>query len=328
MRFLLPALILSVACNNNQPPPAPPTPGEHEMVGDVILKANGHEVTDKMMEAVTRNTPKAALAERKASGIYAKLVEQVGLGEVLYHAALEEKVHEDPMVQLSLAMSAREVLAQEYFSKKIDEQVTEGAIQQHYDDRAVQYKRPQARAAHILVKDKTKAEELMKQLESGADFAALAKEHSEDEVTGKKGGELGWFQRDKLIAEVARVAFEEQLGQPHGPVETRFGFHIILPEERRDAIPLADVEDEIRNKLRNDAAEKVMGEIKSKLSYERFGEVQEMWEKLEKNEPPTPMKGSMPAGAMPPHAPGGAPHGAPAGGAPHGAPPHGAGGPH
>lgn len=322
MRTLLLTLSLSVACN--PPPVEPELPGAHPVVGEVWLTANGRQVTDKMMDAVTSNTPEPTIAQRKSTGAYAKIVEQVGLGEVLYQAAIDEKLHEKPEIKLALAMSAREVLAQEYFQQKINERVTDGAIQQHYDERAVQYKRPQAKASHILIKDKAVAQDVMAKLAAGGDFAALAAEFSEDAMTKDKGGDLGWFQRDKLIADVADVAFDQELNKPHGPVETRFGFHIILPTERRDAIPLEDVSGEIKNKLRNDAAELVMKEIRSGLTIERFGEVKEMHEKLESMDMPG-TAAKMPPGAMP----GGAPHGAPPqGGAPGGAAPHGAGGPH
>ncbi len=311
VRVLIISLSLLAACSD---PPPPPIPGEADPGGEVLLKVNGLPVTDTMMAAVTRNTPDFAIEERKKTGLYAKLVEQVGVGEVLYRAAIEEKLHEDPEVQLVLAMTAREVLAQEYFSKKIDERVTEGAIQQYYDDRAVQYKRPQARASHILVKDKALAEEILRKLEAGEDFAKLAATYSEDTATKDRGGDLGWFQRDKLIVEVAKVAFESELGKPTGPVETRFGYHIILPVERRDAIPLEEVKSEIRNKLRNDAAEEVMKEIRSNLTIERFGEVQEMWERLQREDIPQPVRGRAPhgpGGPAAPHGPGGpaAPHG-------------------
>jgi hypothetical protein len=320
VRALLTVLCLSVACNP-PPPVEQPIPGTHEAVGEVVLTANGRKVTDKMMAAVTSNTPEPTIEQRKATGAYAKIVEQVGLGEVLYQAAVDEKLHEDPEIQLALAMSARETLAQEYFKRKINEKVTDGRVKQYYDERAVQYKRPQTRASHILIKDKAVADEVKAKLDAGGDFAKLAAEYSEDTMTKDKGGDLGWFQREKLIAEVADVAFEQELNKAHGPVETRYGYHIILPTERRDAIPLADVEGEIKNKLRNDAAELIMKEIRGNLVIERFGEVKEMHEKLESMDMPS-TKATMPGGA--PHGAGGPPHG---GGAP-GAPPHGAGGPH
>ncbi|MCA9568751.1 MAG: peptidylprolyl isomerase, partial [Myxococcales bacterium] len=315
MRVVLLSLSLLAACN--PPPPPAAVPGDSALAtdGEVLMTVNGRKVTDKMMSAVTRNTPDFAIEQRKATGLYAKLVEQVGVGEVLYQAALDDRIHEDPEVQVAIAMNAREVLAQEYFSRKINERVTDGAVQQYYDDRAVQYKRPQAHAAHILVKDQALANEIVAKANAGEDFAALAEQYSEDTVTKAKGGDLGWFQRDKLLVEVADVAFEQEIGKAHGPVETRFGFHIIKPLERREAIPLSEVDSEIRNKLRNDAAEIVMKEIRENLQIERFGETQEQWERLEKSEPPTPMAqgGGAPHGGGPP------PHGG-------GPPPHGAGG--
>ena len=83
-----------------------------------------------------------------------------------------------------------------------------------------------ARARHILVDDKTTCEDLKKQIEEGADFAAIAKEHSNC-PSGKQGGDLGEFGPGQMVKEFDAVVFSAPVGQVQGPVKTQFGYHLV-----------------------------------------------------------------------------------------------------
>ncbi|REL26192.1 peptidylprolyl isomerase [Thalassotalea euphylliae] len=83
-----------------------------------------------------------------------------------------------------------------------------------------------ASARHILVKDKALAEKLKQQLDKGADFAKLAKKHSTC-PSGKRGGDLGEFRRGQMVKAFDDVVFKKDVLKIHGPVKTRFGFHLI-----------------------------------------------------------------------------------------------------
>lgn len=119
------------------------------------------------------------------------------------------------------------------------------------------------KAAHILLrvakgadadtrqKQRELAEELLKKLRQGADFAKLARTYSEDKGTAKNGGELGYFGRGTMIGSFEDAAFKLQPGQLSNVVETPFGFHIIKVEESIEAgvKPLVDVIDEVKTGL-------------------------------------------------------------------------------
>lgn len=83
-----------------------------------------------------------------------------------------------------------------------------------------------AKARHILVKSETECENLKKQIEGGADFAEVARKHSQC-PSGKQGGNLGEFNPGQMVAEFDRVVFSAELGKVHGPVKTQFGYHLI-----------------------------------------------------------------------------------------------------
>lgn len=81
-------------------------------------------------------------------------------------------------------------------------------------------------ARHILVKTKEQAECLKKELKEGADFAALAKKHSLC-TSAKKGGNLGEFSPGTMVTAFDQVVFKKPLLTAHGPIKTKFGFHLI-----------------------------------------------------------------------------------------------------
>jgi len=70
------------------------------------------------------------------------------------------------------------------------------------------------RARHILVEEKSKADELLKQLEDGGDFAALAREHSIDEGSAERGGDLGYFTQDMLDDKFSRLRLKQRQAKP------------------------------------------------------------------------------------------------------------------
>jgi len=83
-----------------------------------------------------------------------------------------------------------------------------------------------ASARHILVSTHEACEDLKSQIAGGADFADLAKQHSQC-PSGKDGGTLGEFRPGQMVKEFDQVVFAEEVGEVHGPVQTQFGYHLI-----------------------------------------------------------------------------------------------------
>jgi peptidyl-prolyl cis-trans isomerase D len=155
----------------------------------------------------------------------------------------------------------------EYFEVEVDKlrgtvTVPDAEIAAFYEQNRQQYTTPaQVRASHILFhtegKDENEvrklAEEVLKRAKApGADFAALAKQYSEDEASKANGGDLDYFGRGRMVPEFEAVAFSLKPGEIGDLVKTSFGFHIIKvvdskPEATR---PLADVRAEIEDQLR------------------------------------------------------------------------------
>jgi len=83
-----------------------------------------------------------------------------------------------------------------------------------------------ASARHILVKTEEACVDLKTKIEEGADFADMAKKHSEC-PSGNNGGDLGEFSPGQMVPEFDTVVFSDEVGKVHGPIKTQFGFHLI-----------------------------------------------------------------------------------------------------
>ena len=92
-------------------------------------------------------------------------------------------------------------------------------------------KRKTAAARHILVADEGLCQNIKADIESGTDFAELAKEHSTC-PSAAKGGDLGTFRERAMVKEFNDVVFTAELNQVHGPIKTKFGYHLIEITQR------------------------------------------------------------------------------------------------
>lgn len=90
------------------------------------------------------------------------------------------------------------------------------------------------KVSHILVETEEEAKDIITKLADGADFAVLAKEHSKDEYTAVKGGELGYQRSDAYVKEFKDAIEKLEVGKISEPVKTKFGYHVIKVEDVRD----------------------------------------------------------------------------------------------
>ena len=88
-------------------------------------------------------------------------------------------------------------------------------------------------ARHILVPTEDLANQLKEQIAAGADFAEIARTHSQC-PSGRNGGDLGEFRPGQMVKEFNDVCFNDEVGVVHGPVRTQFGYHLIEVTKRED----------------------------------------------------------------------------------------------
>ncbi len=282
-----------------QPPPV--VPGAIAADGELVITVNGKPMTSRVVDAAARRIPAEQVAKMKADPQqWGGFVDTLALTQVLYDEAIAAGLHNDPKVQDMITMVAREQLSRELLTRKGDEAVTDAKLMEAYEKKAVQYGKPQARASHVLVKDEALANEIKAKADAGADFAELAKTHSTDKGSAVKGGDLGWFDQNRMVKEFSDAAFAATPGQIIGPIQTRFGFHIIKVVEKRDKTPFEDVRNDLAVAARREATDAYVQEKKASLKLER-----------------TPLAGESPPAQAPgrPQMPHGMPPGMPPGGA-------------
>jgi len=90
-----------------------------------------------------------------------------------------------------------------------------------------------ASARHILVESEDQCNQLKEEIEGGADFADIAKQHSSC-PSGAQGGELGTFGPGQMVREFDEVVFNEAVDVVHGPIKTQFGYHLVEVTERTE----------------------------------------------------------------------------------------------
>ncbi len=164
-------------------------------------------------------------------------------------------------------------------SEKNRVQVPESELRQFYDSNPDRYSRAeQVQARHILLKvgDKPEeevkklAEELVKQLRSGADFAALAGQYSEDPGSKANGGDLGFFGKGNMAPEFEKAAFSQEINAIGNSVKSQLGFHVIqvLAKQPAYKMEFALVKDQVLRELSQPRAVQNAKEQASKIHEE------------------------------------------------------------
>ncbi len=152
---------------------------------------------------------------------------------------------------------------------------TDAELHAAYDKNKERYNEPEKRhARHILIptgKDDAAAQKLAQdvyaQAKAGKDFAALAKQYSQDPGSADKGGDLGWADRNQFVGPFADALFSMNVGEIRGPVKTQFGYHIIRLDEIQPGKtkPFEEVRSELEAEVKRNSAADKFGEIQEAL---------------------------------------------------------------
>ncbi|WP_162858389.1 peptidylprolyl isomerase [Labrenzia sp. CE80] len=195
--------------------------------------------------------------------------------ELLAQAAKTAEIDKDADFQKQVDFLTLRALRNAYLAQKIDGAVSDDDLKAAYDKEYADFEGPEEmKARHILVKEKAEAEAVIEQLEGGADFAELAKEKSTG-PSGPNGGDLGFFAKGQMVPAFEEAALKLETGTfTAEPVETQFGWHVILLEEkRRQEKPTFEaVSANLRQQLIRDLYTKTMDQLKAEHPVEILDE--------------------------------------------------------
>ncbi len=238
---------------------------------NVVAVVNGHEVTvDDYKLALQTLPPRMQMLVKQDKAIREKFLDNLVSKEILKIEAKKEKVRLSKEQKKKLEEFKNELLINALLDKHLGKiKVTDQEAARYYREHKKEFTTPaQVKASHILVQTKEEAENIIKRLKKGADFAKLAQQYSLDHVSAKKGGDLGYFSKEQMVKPFADAAFALKVGQISKPVKTRFGYHVIKVTDKKKASlqPFPLVKKQIKEKLLREKQQKAFDAFLSRIS--------------------------------------------------------------
>ena len=241
-------------------------------IPDPVAVVNGQPITKADFDQYAQQLRgKAKVDSAEASKA---LVDQLVMEELLVQEAAKQKLADDPQIKQQLEMVQRNLLASTVVRRMLSTNApSEDAIKKEYDTAIAAMKGKEYKAAHILVDSEDKAKEIIAELKKDASkFAELAKTKSSDS-SAAQGGDLGWFTPSMMVPPFAEAVAKMEKGKyTEQPVQTPFGWHVILLEDIRDATPpsLEELKPQIaqmlQSKMVNDYLEKLKSGAKIEVT--------------------------------------------------------------
>lgn len=171
-----------------------------------------------------------------------------------------------PRTAAQLELQERGILAQAVATDFLARnQASEDEILSEYQEQMKVSPPQEYKARHILVETQSQAVELITELDGGAEFVELAKEKSTG-PSGPNGGDLGWFTPDRMVPPFSQaVAALEDGDYSKEPVQTQFGWHVILREDSRQSTPptLESVRDVVKQRIEQGRLQKYLEELRA-----------------------------------------------------------------
>jgi peptidyl-prolyl cis-trans isomerase C len=228
----------------------------------IVARVNGTDIKASDV-AIAEEDIGANLAQVPAESRREYLTNYLTDMTLVSKAAEARKLADSDAFKQRLAYYRSKILMDLLLQSEAKAAVSEGAMHQLYDEAARQMAGQQeVHARHILVKTEEEAKAIIAELKTGADFAELAKKKSTD-PGASEGGDLGYFPKEEMVPEFADAAFKLEKGQISEPVHTRFGWHIIKVEDKRERqVPPFD---QVRDQLATHLVRKSQAELITKL---------------------------------------------------------------
>lgn len=228
---MLVAGLTLASCNHAQENERPPEPGDI-----AVARVDGHTVwsSDVRAEAVAQGQIGPGEPLDMTSDLFARTLEEVIDQRLLAKAATNKGLDRSITAQRRLAAARDRILGDMLVENSIDRNIDEKAVKSQYDEQVKLAKTSEEiRPRIILVKTRADGEAVLKQLQSGSLFEALAMEKSIDQATRFNGGDMGYVTIDIMPQSFKNVLLTAKTGDTVGPVQTEGGWAVLRVEDRR-----------------------------------------------------------------------------------------------
>lgn len=236
----------------------------------VLARVNGTEITLGHLLTARDALPEQFRA-MPADALFTPLMEQLIEQTAIMQEAEGTLTARE---QIALENEQRAFIANAALTRVAEAALTEENIDEAYTAFVTEFDgrepAPEFNASHIIVETEEEALELKALLDDGADFADLAREHSTDGAA-EGGGSLGWFGLGAMIPEFEEAVQAMEVGDYMGPLETRFGWHLVLLNDTRmsSAPALEEVREALEESIQREAAQAELNRATEAATIER-----------------------------------------------------------
>lgn len=203
--------------------------------------------------------------------LFEPLIEQLIEQTIVMQFAQDSLTRAD---QIALENERRAFIADTFLTRAAEAALTDENINEAYAAFVTEFDgrepTPEFNASHIIVETEEEAAALLALLDDGADFAELAREHSMDGAAAG-GGSLGWFGLGAMVPEFEQAVQTLEVGAYMGPLQTRFGWHLVILNDTRmsQAPALDEVRAALERNIRVEAAQQEVARISEKAVVSR-----------------------------------------------------------
>ncbi len=243
-----------------------------------IAKVNGETVSSAEFDAYLKVKRLPAKNAKQRERALKQFLDRTALAKgIETHGKLDL-----PTLRAEIDEFRKQLLINRYFEGFLKENVTPQAVLNYYNSNPDQFQEKRVHPAHILIRTNkamdeaerqakwTLAQEVYSKARAGTDYGQLAKDYSEDKISGKKGGDLGWLRAGAVGKVFSGKIFLMAEGELSEPFETPFGFHVVKILEGEQVIKKAfdSVKGDIRYQLRTQAKNAELERLKKDIKIE------------------------------------------------------------
>jgi peptidyl-prolyl cis-trans isomerase C len=239
---------------------------------DAVASVNGQYISKADLKALEDDIAQRSHGQQTFPK--QQLIDELVQRELLVQSAAAKQLQNSPEVITQMEMAKRSLLSQAALKNQLEANpITDADLKAEYDKQIGSQDKVEYKARHILVKTEDEAKKIIAQLDKakGKGFEALAKKHTTDPSGKDTGGDLGWFGAKQMVAPFSAAVAALEKGQyTKAPVQTQFGWHVILREDSREQTPppFDTVKEQIRPMVQRSKIESMLKTLREQAKVE------------------------------------------------------------
>lgn len=206
------------------------------MDNNILATVGSIEITRQKMMDLMRTLPQQQAMEVSSEEGRKRLLEEMIAGELFYLDAVESGLDKEEDFKKIIEEAAHNLLQRYAVQKAIENiQVNDDDVKAYYEGNKNRFvSEEEVKARHILVNEEDEVNKIKAEIDSGLDFSEAAKTYSTC-PSKSSGGDLGYFSKGKMVQEFQDAAFTLNIGEVSQPVQTQFGYHLIVVDDKKEA---------------------------------------------------------------------------------------------